>query len=315
MEATRLSHSVWDDIFKAIRAQTPQREVYQGVVTDRDASNNVVWVRELSSEPIEVVGQGHDITYFTGGTRKMMRVPPAVPDIGDVVLLLRTSNDIFKCVGVLTSTSKWSAAPPLGLIPPDSITAREIAANAVGASELADNAVDTAALIDASITTAKFAAGAKAPDADLLDGVNSTGFMRGYIRIQGGLSGFTADTNFRVYNLSSPSVIMENDPENRMSISGGALAVTTGNYILGVYVIGRSALYEAAWTLTYNGSTIDSSCGNGVNYGGLGVVQPLSVSAMTITNFFASSGGTIQVSGFQNDATIAAAGLWAVALP
>jgi hypothetical protein len=155
-----LSPAVWNDIYRAIRSEIGGRTTLQGMVSQRDKAKGVVWVSELSSEPIEVVGQGHDITYFAGSTRKVMRVPPAVPDVGDVVLLLRTSNDLLKCVGVLSSTTKWSADPALGLLPPDSITAREIAADAVGASEIAADAVGTSELGPLAVTNDEVAVAA-----------------------------------------------------------------------------------------------------------------------------------------------------------
>jgi len=137
-----------------------------------------------------------------------------------------------------------------------------------------------------------------------------------YIRVQGGISGFIADLNFRVYNLSSPSIIMENDPNNQLGLSSGQLTVAAGNYMFGVYVVGRAAAaYEAAWTLTYNGVTIDVTIQNTLNMGGVGAAQSVGLSASGVTNFFASAGGNVQLSGFQNDATITAAGMWAVRLP
>ena len=136
-----------------------------------------------------------------------------------------------------------------------------------------------------------------------------------FIRIQGtGISGFTADLNFRFYNLSGSSVVMENDPGGHFHDGGGYINIDVpGNYMVGCYVVGRAAFaYEAAWTVVYNSATIDTVIQNGFNMGGVGVTQNAAISASGITNFFSSSGGTIQIGGFQNDATIAAAGLWAI---
>ena len=138
-----------------------------------------------------------------------------------------------------------------------------------------------------------------------------------YIRINGsGFSGFVADTNFRIYDLASPSVTLEQDVKGRVSMNGsGRISIAVpGNYLLGGYVVGRAALYECAWTLIYNGTTIDSAAQNGANWGGLGVVQNLGVSFSVMTSFF-SSPGYVQLGGFQNDATIPSAGMWAMWLP
>lgn len=47
-----------------------------------------------------------------------------------------------------------------------------------GASSFADRPVPTAQIQDGAVTTAKFAAGAKAPDAELLDGLDSLRYLR-----------------------------------------------------------------------------------------------------------------------------------------
>ena len=99
----------WDSIYRAIRSEQNGREVYQGVVTDRNLDLSCIWVRELSSDPIEVVGHDHEITYFDKGVQKTARIAPAIPDIGDVVTLVKTASDQFKCVGTQQTTRKWSA--------------------------------------------------------------------------------------------------------------------------------------------------------------------------------------------------------------
>lgn len=136
-----------------------------------------------------------------------------------------------------------------------------------------------------------------------------------YIRVQGVLTGFIADLNFRIYNFNgAATTIMSNDPFSRFSFNGSTLTVAAGSYIFGLYVIGNAAGYECGWCLTYNGGTIDSTIQNGSNWGGLGAVQNMGVSATTMTNFFSSS-GTVQISGFQNLGPPGAVGIWAVALP
>jgi hypothetical protein len=143
-ETDNLSPAVWNEIYRAIERGGASREVYQGVVTDRDSSRGYVWVRELSSDPIEVTGHSTEVGVMIGGVLKPSRVPPATPEIGDVVTLVRTASDQFKCVGVQQTTRKWQADPRFGLIPPDSITANEIAPDAIGTSELAPLAVTNA---------------------------------------------------------------------------------------------------------------------------------------------------------------------------
>lgn len=172
------STPTWTDIYKAIESERSAREVYQGLVTDRDEVARVVWVRELSSDPIEVVGLGTDMVYFSGSARKVIKVPPAIPEIGDVVVLVRTISDQFKCIGILQSTRKWEPEPAIGLLPPDSVTSRElapdsvtsaeIAADAVGNSELAANAVKNAEVdAAAAIARSKLDFGSGLVDADI----------------------------------------------------------------------------------------------------------------------------------------------------
>lgn len=115
MATNELAPSVWNEIYRVIQNGAAARAVYQGVVTDRDPTRNFVWVRELSSDPIEVVGHSHDLVVFHGTQRAVTKIPPAVPEIGDVVLLLRTASDVFKCIGVLATTSKWVPDAGMGL--------------------------------------------------------------------------------------------------------------------------------------------------------------------------------------------------------
>jgi len=134
----------------------------------------------------------------------------------------------------------------------------------------------------------------------------------GFVRVSGGISGLVADLNFRIYNLSSPVVNFISDPQSRFSnLTGGGITVAAGIYQLGWFFAGPAASYESAWCLTYNGSTIDSISGNGVDYGALGTVQPMASSGSVITDFFSSTGGNVKLSGFTNSGGVTAAGLWA----
>jgi hypothetical protein len=154
-ETDNLSPAVWNEIYRAIERGGASREIYQGVVTDRDSSRGYVWVRELSSDPIEVTGHSTEVKVMIGGVLQSSRVPPATPEIGDVVTLVRTASDQFKCVGVQQTTRKWQADPRFGLIPADSITANEIAPDAVGTSELAPLAVTNAEVAASTIEGTK----------------------------------------------------------------------------------------------------------------------------------------------------------------
>jgi len=153
-----LSPGLWDQIYNAIKQMQGASPISQGVVSDRDEAKRVVWVRELSSDPIPVVGQSQDLVFYSGKTRQVTKVPPSVPQKGDIVLLIRTTGDAFRCIGVLTPAAEWTAPGSVGFLGPSAVGTRELA--------------------DASVTTAKFAAGAKTPDSNLLDGLDSLDFLR-----------------------------------------------------------------------------------------------------------------------------------------
>lgn len=60
----------------------------------------------------------------------------------------------------------------------NSVGASEIAANAVGASEIINNSITTSDILDNTITENDISNSFKARDSDLLDGINSTSFIR-----------------------------------------------------------------------------------------------------------------------------------------
>lgn len=126
MEADALSHTVWAQIYQAIEKEKGTSPIIQGVVSDRDEAKRVIWVRELSSDPIRVVGQNQDLTFFSGQTRKVTKTLPAIPQIGDVVLLIRTVSDAFYCVGVVVPAAAWTSPGAVGLVGPASIMGSKI---------------------------------------------------------------------------------------------------------------------------------------------------------------------------------------------
>lgn len=126
MQADGLSQGTWNQIYAAIREAQSSSQISQGVVSDRDETKRVVWVRELSSDPIPVVGQSNNLTFYSGKQRKVTKIPPAVPQIGDVVLLIRTINGSFRCVGVLSPAAEWAAPGAVGFLAPGAVGASEL---------------------------------------------------------------------------------------------------------------------------------------------------------------------------------------------
>ena len=126
--ASALSQGVWDQIYEAVRSGQSAREVYQGIVSDRDEEDRVVWVQELSSDPIPVVGQSHDLVYYSGTKRLVTKVPPAVPEIGDMVLLAKVMDGRYRCVGIVHPAVEWEAPGRVGLLQPGTVTEPMLAA-------------------------------------------------------------------------------------------------------------------------------------------------------------------------------------------
>jgi hypothetical protein len=115
-QADSLSHQVWDQVYRAIQKEKGTSQIIQGVVSDRDATKRVIWVRDLSSDPIRVVGQSQELVYYSGSQRKVTKVLPAIPEKGDVVLLIRTVSDAFRCIGVVTPAAEWTVPGSVGFV-------------------------------------------------------------------------------------------------------------------------------------------------------------------------------------------------------
>jgi len=116
----------WKAIYDAIQQAQSANQILQGMVADRDAVKRVIWVRELSTDPIPVVGQSQDLVYYSGKTRQVTKISPSVPEKGDIVLLLRSPNGSLRCIGVSQPAKEWTAPSPVGLLKPATVGLREL---------------------------------------------------------------------------------------------------------------------------------------------------------------------------------------------
>jgi hypothetical protein len=129
-------------------------EITQGTVIKRDEQRRVVWVKEFGDDPIPVVGHGTEAYVMQGGTRKTITIPPAIPDVGETIIIGMVGG-FPKCLAIQDRESH--PTPMLGMqigaesILDDAILARHIAADQVGASELADASVGDSNVIVSSI--------------------------------------------------------------------------------------------------------------------------------------------------------------------
>jgi len=86
------------------------------VVTKRDTVNNLIWVPELTDQPIPLMAFDYDITYYDESPRgaqvgsyrtykKPAEVKVKCPKVGETVLIAREMGSDFlpRCLGVLRS--------------------------------------------------------------------------------------------------------------------------------------------------------------------------------------------------------------------
>jgi hypothetical protein len=135
-QADSLSHTVWEQVYNAIRQAQGTSQISQGIVSDRSEAKRVIWVRELSSDPIPVAGQTQDLTFYSGKTRKTTSVLPAVPQKGDIVLLIRTASGDFCCIGIVQPAAEWTAPSAIGFLGPGVVTNRELADGTIQGSKI-----------------------------------------------------------------------------------------------------------------------------------------------------------------------------------
>jgi hypothetical protein len=104
-----LSHSDWESIYQAIQRALPAHEVTYGAVVKRDVKRKLVWLKEFGDQPIPLVGFKGEVTYYdttpTGVKKKVAKIEPEVPNVGEIVVVLRQmgSRRLPKCVGVVLS--------------------------------------------------------------------------------------------------------------------------------------------------------------------------------------------------------------------
>ncbi len=122
MEATRLSHRLWNTIQQLVAESTPGSEVVYGQVIDRDEDKMLVWLEDFGDQPIPIVGFRYTVNVYDESPRgttvpaqgqsspyqtykKQFKVKTECPKIGDTVVVLRQmgSRRLAKCVGIVLS--------------------------------------------------------------------------------------------------------------------------------------------------------------------------------------------------------------------
>lgn len=81
-------------------------------VIKTDPANKLIWVKELGSQAIPLVGLDYDVKYYdTDGTGAVTvrnaRISPAVPSVGDPVFIVLElgSHSLPRCLGVIQGTN------------------------------------------------------------------------------------------------------------------------------------------------------------------------------------------------------------------
>jgi hypothetical protein len=105
-----LNERDWASIYGAIEQSIPPSEVVYGRVLRVDKVRKLIWLAELGSTPIPIVGFRYTVTVYDEGatttTRKTYHVEPDVPKVGDLAVVLRQmgTRRLAKCVGIVMST-------------------------------------------------------------------------------------------------------------------------------------------------------------------------------------------------------------------
>lgn len=104
-----LTQADWESIYQTINSALPTHEVTYGKVVKRDTKKKLVWLKEFGDQPIPLVGFKAEVTYYdttpTGVKKKVAKIEPEVPKVGELVVVLRQmgSRRLPKCVGVVLS--------------------------------------------------------------------------------------------------------------------------------------------------------------------------------------------------------------------
>ena len=104
-----LSDADWNSIYTAIAKAIPPNEVVYGKVVKRDEKKKLIWLKEFGEQPIPLVGFNGTVTVYDetaqGVKKKVVKVEPQVPRVGELVVVLRQMGvrRLPKCVGVVLS--------------------------------------------------------------------------------------------------------------------------------------------------------------------------------------------------------------------
>lgn len=179
----------------------------------------------------------------------------------------------------------------------DSVTATQIAANAVGASELADDAVDTAAIVNLAVTNAKIASGvdgakltdntvtaAKIPTASLDRGLDKTTGAIGHTNAvtAGSANGITFDAQGHV---TGTAALLSNQ-----------LPVATTSAIGGVSIPAVSGLSVNGIGVVTHTSTITGTTVSGITFNDTGhITAAVALSAGDLPSATTTTKGAVAV--------------------
>lgn len=108
MFATRLSDTVWAQINTLVSRHQSNDEVTRGTVIKVDTNNRNVFVKEFGDTAIPLVGFTYDIEYYDTDAagavqKKTYKAEPAMPKIGDLVVIARQSGQrrLPLCIGIV----------------------------------------------------------------------------------------------------------------------------------------------------------------------------------------------------------------------
>ena len=181
---------------------------------------------------------------------------------------LAAGIDGAKLVDGSVANAKLASGIDGAKLMPDTVTAREIGANAITASELADGAVDTTAVQDLAITNAKLASGidgakltddtvtaAKIPAASLNRGLDKAGGAIGHTNAVTAASrnGITFDAQGHITG-TAPLAPVDLPIATQSAIGGVSVPSASGLSVSGVGALGHASTIAAGTRsgITYN---------------------------------------------------------------